>query len=425
MTDWLMKNFPKSVVFFYPETLSAELLIVALEKILFSFPIFSGRLRIANGSLLIDCNNEGVRFSLCDESSSLAQTIENLSAANSHRLVDRIDPKRAIAQQYPVLTIRLTQFSNGGTALGICWHHAIGDMSTFMTFLKAWSAAVNGVPYISPSIVEDRSAYLLQRIPENKNLPSNVRYLQTKDLLKLAIYLQTTARRRTSVKILFSDSELKKMKQVFSEKAGQTLSRNDVLCAHLSSLIANLDDYDRDRYLAIAVNYRNKLGLPQKLLGNLLDAINIPLPQNTSPSEIALKIRTGVDYFATRHLSVTSTHKYIENNGGAEKINRFLSKSLDPIKRSIAISSWANFGVYDITFLDASPLYVTSVGDSPIPWICSIVEGFENKGLIYTATLPKQLVRKLTQPDSLQRLHKYRSPSETRSSQTESLSWLL
>ena len=64
-------------------------------------------------------------------------------------------------------------------------------------------------------------------------------------MLRLTLYMLTTARKKTSIKICFSDSELENMKQVFLEKTGQALSKNDVLCAHMFSIITDLDDYGK------------------------------------------------------------------------------------------------------------------------------------------------------------------------------------
>ena len=424
VTDRFVERFSIPVVFFYREKLSVRLLIAALRKVLIDFPIFSGRLKVVNDDLLIDCNNQGVEFSLCLENRLLVQALEELSQGNLQKLVTPLIVEDALAGQSPILTIRLTQFDCGGTALGICWHHSVGDMHTFMRFMKAWSAAMNGEQYEPPLVVEDRSAYLQERIANNENVSSNVRYLKVRELLRLILYIATTARQKTSIKVYFSDREIENMKQVFSEKTQQTLSTNDVLCAHVFSLITDLDNYSKDRKIVIAVNYRNKVGLPQKLLGNWFDTVHVLLPQSASPFEVAQTLRAGVDSFKTDPLSVRSTHRYIEDKSGVRKSQRFSSKSMNPVKRSIAMTNWSKFGIYDIRFLAAKPLYFTSVDDFPIPWVCTIVEGFSNKGFICSAQLPSKLIRKLKHPNNLKKLHQYRDPDETRPAQIENLTWL-
>lgn len=106
------------------------------------------------------------------------------------------------------------------------------------------------------------------------------------------------------------------------------------------------------------------------------------------------------------------------------KIRRFAGKGIDPVNRSVAITNWSNFGVYDISFLGTKPLYFAPVSDWRIPWLSSIVEGFCNRGLIYSAQLPTQLVQKLKQPGNLRRLHQYRDADEPQTAQIENFSWL-
>lgn len=422
ITDRLVEQLSVPVIFFYKEKLSLEPLIAALRKVLVDFPMFSGRLKIEEGELLIDCNNEGVQFSHCFDNCSLAQVLNGLPQAKLRTLVAPIVAADVLKNQSPLLTIQLTHFDDGGTAIGICWHHSIGDMHTFMYFMRAWSAATNGRQYDLPLVIEDRDAYLQEHAVRNESAPPGVRYLTIIEILRLALYRLTTARKKSAIRIYFSDNEVENMKQDFLEKTGQRLSKNDVLCARVFSLITDLDDYDRDRYLSIAINYRKRLGLPQNLLGNMIEFIDVPLSQSTSSSEAARAIRESVNNFETDHLSVFSTQQYIENKGGAKKIRRFINKGIDPIRRSVAVTNWSKFGVYDISFLEAKPLYFTAVSDFPFPWLCAITNGFSNQGLIFSTYLPEKLVQKLNQPNNLEKLHQYRNPNETLPAHMESLS---
>lgn len=69
-TDRLFEQLPVSI-FFYEEKLPLEPLIAALKKVLVDFPLFSGRLKIVDDDLLIDCSNEGVQFSRWFDDDSL------------------------------------------------------------------------------------------------------------------------------------------------------------------------------------------------------------------------------------------------------------------------------------------------------------------------------------------------------------------
>ena len=107
-----------------------------------------------------------------------------------------------------------------------------------------------------------------------------------------------------------------------------------------------------------------------------------------------------------------------------KKIDRFVATGIDPVKRSLLITSWANFGVYDVTFGDSKPFYFTPLGDYPFPWLSSITEGFSNEGLIYSALLPSKLTKKLKLEDNLKKIHKYRDQKDEMPELAGKLGWL-
>lgn len=437
LSDQLLKRLPVSVVFFYPEILQQQQLTKALKHVLSDFPLFAGRFKQVGDQLLLECNNAGVSFSVQDDELTLKQALHELPSIERKRFVDKIDAKRAITKQTPILTIKLTHFSGGGSALGICWHHSIGDMHTFMSFMTAWSAVTNGKTYKKPLIVNDRMAYLEEHLKNKKsehqhqhqhqekdNRPSVTRYLDTKALIQLLFYLVGKARRQSMIRAYFSEGELQAMQQAMSEQAGQKLSINDALCAHLLTLIADLDDSQQQaRSLAIVINYRAFLRLPKFFLGNLSDPINIMTHQEDSSVDIAKRIKEAVNTFKEKHFGFFATKQYVEQHGGMRKIGRFMNNGTDPIKRTLLISNGSGFGVYEIEFAGAKPSYFTLFSDHPLPWICSLFKGPLNKGLIYAAPLPETLARSLIK--NLPQLHQYRDPQESLPESVQQLPWLL
>ncbi len=410
--DRLVKNFPVSVVFFYRKSIHHNILIDALKKVLSDFPIFAGTLKNIDGNLYIDCNNKGVLFSVTKEDCTLNQILNELPIIEKKRLVDIINPKKVISDQSPIITIKIKNFTCGGMSIGVCWHHSIGDMHTFMCFMKAWSNTVNKEEYVLPLIVRERDKYLEANLEKDENLTPGVRYLKTIKLLKLFFYMLLPAQNKLSFGFYFSEKELKNMREEFSAKTGQKLSRNDVLCAHIFSIIAELDAYNKKRYLSIAVNYRARTKLPQNILGNFVSSINILTNQRVDPFQLAKDLRASVDNFQRLHMNFFSTKKYIEQNGGIKQIDRFVPTSIDPLKRTLLVTNWTNFGVYELTFGDSELFYFTPFGDAPLPWLSVIVEGFSNNGLVYYAALPSKLAKKLMQKNNLSKIHKYREQKE-------------
>lgn len=412
LADHLVKQVPITVVFFYRESVSHEILRDSLGKVLSSFPIFAGRIRKIKARLCIDCNNAGVAFTVGTEEATLDTILMDLPAVKKSRLVDMIEPKWFVSRSDPVMRIKVTYFACGGMALGICWNHSIGDMHTMMCFLKAWSHVANGREHETPLIVADRDQYLSTRLPRNSISRSTVRYLRPLELLRLSLYMFTRAKDRAYIQIYFSESELKRMKQTLSALAGVDLSRNDVLCAHLFGAITGLDKKVRERCLSVVVNYRSRVGLPDNLLGNMFTFLNLMFTENKEPACTATDLRRSIENFTSEYLDFFSTKQEIEANGGIGRANRFLAKALDPIKQNILITNWANFGVYDVTFEKARPFYFTPFGDFPFPWLSAIAEGFSGSGLIYAAVLPTKVAKRLLQDKTLSEIHKYRDPGD-------------
>lgn len=153
--------------------------------------------------------------------------------------------------------------------------------------------------------------------------------------------------------------------------------------------------------------------------------INILSNQRIEPFQLAKDIRESVDNFQRLHMNFFATKEYIEQYGGIEKIERFISTSIDPIKRTLTVTNWANFDVYDVIFGDSQPFYFTPFGDTPFPWLSAIVQSFSNDGLVYYVTLPSKLAKKLMQEGNLRKIHQYRNPQETIPEEIEKLEWLL
>ena len=423
--DILLKNLPVPVVLFYRQAVDRDTLIDALKQVLSDFPIFTGRLKSINNNLSIDCNNQGVEVCVTQEDLLLEQLLQELPTIERSRLVNTIDPKKTIVDGSPITTIKIAYFADGGMTIGVCWHHSIGDMQTFICMMQAWSKIVSDREYDLPLIVPERDEYLEYHLEKNRNINPNVRYLKLKELLSLLLYKSFGAKNKVNLKFYFGKGELEKMREQLSLEVNEKLSKNSALCSHVSNYISNLDTYDKKRNLAIAVNYRTRAKLPSNILGNFVSSINVPIDRQLKPFEIAKNIKESIDNFSEQHLDYFSTKEYIEQNGGMKKAARFISTTIDPLKRTLLITNWSNFGVYDIVFGNAKPFFFSYFGNSPFPWLSSIVEGFDNQGLIYSVWLPKELAKKMMQQDNLNKIHQYRDREDILPEHVKKLEWLL
>ncbi|AFZ24136.1 Transferase family [Cylindrospermum stagnale PCC 7417] len=424
-TDQLIRNIYVSLIFFYRTSVDSDLLIDALQQTLSDFPIFAGVLINTDNNLYIDCNNKGVLFSIRKDDFTLDRVIKELPKVNQKRLVNIIDPKKAILTQSPVMTIQLTYFACGGMTLGVCWHHSIGDMQSFMCFMKAWANKFRKEEYPLPLIVKDRDKYSETNLKKNSNSIPGVRYLNRIELLKTVFCILLGACSRTNLQFYFSENELKNMKQDFLEKTNQNISKNDVLCAYIFKMISDLDVYKEKRYLSIVVDYRRRVKIPLNILGNYVTNLNTMIHQKVDPYKLAQTLRESLDNFQKQHLDFFSTKEYIERNGGIEKIAQFVPIPIDPLRRNLLISNWTNFGVYNVRFDESYPFFFTSFGDDKIPWLSKIINGFSNNGFIYSVSLPNKLAKKLIEEDNLRKIHKYRHQEEIMPELVEKLEWLL
>lgn len=423
--DQLFKGMAVPVTFFYEEHLNISVLRESLETVLADFSIFAGRLKAVDHKLLLECNNAGVQFSHQTLNGSTAQMLKEIPTVDWQQFVDMIDPKRAIARQEPLLTVKVSHFTAGGTALGLCWHHALGDMHTFMQLMKAWSAAANGLSYEPPIAIEDRNVYIESQVADNGNNTPTIRYLDTRSLIGLMSYMLFRARRKTFARFYFSEDELNNMKQTLSQKAGQKLSRNDALCAHLCSWTAEFTPDWSGRYFGMPINCRVKTQLSKQALGNFIEVAMIRVDEGIQTHLLAKKIRHVVSNFESQYVSYFANLACIEKQG-KEKISRFISRGVDPVNKTLTITNWTRFGVYDIIFSGSKPVYFTPspTGGSSPPWLALIVEGFSQQGLLYSAGLPSKTMKRLMRPDALQKLHQYRSAEKSLSPLAQ-LPWVL
>ena len=227
------------------------------------------------------------------------------------------------------------------------------------------------------------------------------------------------------MRFYFSENQLNNIKQEFLEKTDKKLSKNDILCAHIFRIISELDAYDKKRYLSIVINYRARIKLPQSILGNFVSTPNILTDQRVDPFQLAQELRASVDNFQRLNMNFFATKEYIKEKGGIKKIDRFVDLSIERLKRTLLITNWSNFGVYNIIFGEAKPFFFSSFGDYSFPWLSSITEGFSNNGLVYSVLLPTKLAKKLMQNDSFRKIHKYRDQKEVMPELVGKLGWLL
>ena len=426
VTDHLVSNIPVTVGFFYSCQIAKETLLQGLRQVLSDYPLFAGRLCKTEAGLTIVCNNQGLEFSVEQEGCNIETALYTLlDDIPEIEVFDIIDTSKVIEEQSALSTCKVIYYGDGAMSLGFCWHHVLGDMHSFMHFMKAFSNAVAGKNSVKPIIVSDRPAYLNQHIDDTTGGNASIRCINEEERAELMQYMLSQAPNKKRIQFYFTDNELKALKRIYNERSELPLSTNDALCAHMFSIMTECADDNKSRCLSIAINFRPRIPLPEDLLGNLISSINI----DTTPDEqqqstfIAKKIRNSINRYK-EHIDYHANNRVIEEQGGMTSISQFIPKALDPIQGMFLVTNWSKFGVYDIDFGKQAPFYFTQRSSAPFPWMSSIVDGFGNSGLLFNSNLPTEVTNKLVEPKVLQKIHQYREPDEEIPNILQRLSWI-
>lgn len=415
LIDRLLRRAAPQIAFFYARSAGQDVLLASLRKVLANFPLVAGTVRSIGRELCIDCNNNGVPVSVVRHDCTMEWALQNVFGAARELIVDGIDRKMALSEGCPGMTIRINYFTDGGMVLGICWHHTLGDMHTLMSFMKAWSKTSCGESYPAPLVVQNRAAYCADRIPDNGNTISSVRHMGS---IEKGVHRPTPTADATDHQRLvfyFSESELANMKRALSGASGERLSMNDVLCAHMCSIVNAYygAGQDRSRYMTVLVNSRQRLNLPDNLLGNFVHGLSVLCAPGQTSSDLAGELRRAVDELSCKHMNYHATVRYIAEHGGPAEIDNFVfcpGREGD-YHSNLQIVNSSKFGAYDVKFDDVEPIFFLVGPSSPATgtWPSVIAEGWANRGLSFFVTLPAALAARLVQRDALQKMHEYRA----------------
>lgn len=422
ITDHILKNLPIPVVFFYKESIQEEIIINAFEEVFNDFPVYTGRLKPTEEQLVIQCTNEGASFS----SEHLDITLDELAKnfpEHKRTLADVINPEEANMGQSPLFTVSVKYLSCGGMSLGLCWHHSLGDMHSFVLFIQAFAKKVEGKEYTRPLGITDRHAYLLEKIKKNANPRPGCYPMKFLKKIQLILYMLFKAKKKTTLRFYFSDNELAEMKAHYSKQTALTLSTNDILTAYIERAISSAEKRKKERIISLTVNYRKHEELPDNLCGNYLSSQLVSCKPGDRVVTIAEKMRKGLNNYKEHYFNYQVQTEYIRDKIGFKQLDNVVSRSFDPVAGTILTTNWNKFPNSDIKFGTVKPFFFTGIGSARFTHLSSFTKGFNEQGLIYNITLPDSLAKKIKKPAVLERLHRFRKePDQTMNAQ---MPWLL
>ncbi|RKE18926.1 acyltransferase [Streptomyces sp. TLI_171] len=410
--DLLLADLPVSVVFFHDRALDPDTLADGLARALDRLPEFAGRLRTTeDGDLWIDTDDSGIPFTVADAPYTLTEAFDRM-ALPAGGLVDHVRAAEARRGDLPLLTVRLNRLTDGGCALGISWHHAVGDMQTFATLLRTWSACTEGTPLPEVDRAPDRDLHLDAHLPAEDCGTPALRLPDPAETAELRRAFAAATLANRTVQIWFAPGETERLRAGYSAEAGRRLSANDALCAHLLHVLREIDGaQDEEQTLTMPVNLRRVLGLPDGALGNLLGEIRLPWRPGTTPARYATELRTAVEEFTEKHLSVRSNLRFLDSVG-RRRVGDCIPVGFDPARRTLTLSSWCRLGLHELPLAGRLPVAFSPAATLQLPWTSWLVEGPGGQGHLYTVVLPTRAAAKLRSAGEL--LHPHRRDEDPR-----------
>jgi hypothetical protein len=404
-TDTLVSGMVVSVVWLFERAVDPDRLAAGLATALAHLPLFAGRLHTGpDGRPRVVCDDAGVPFTVVDSTGTLAEAASRMTLPTAG-YVATVPAGPGRPADAPLASVTVTRLGDGGMVVGCSWHHALGDLRSFMLLAQAWSAAVEGRPLPEVLVRPDRDAELDAVLPATGGAAeSGFRLPGPDEAAELARELRAAPRANRIVQVFFGDDEVARMRADYGAEAGVRLSANDVIIGHLVGTLRRLDADGEARRLSTPVNYRRHLGLHPGAIGNLVGELTFTCPPAARPAEVAAALRREIDRYAEAHLNVRANRAFLAGVA-PDRVPDVMPAGFDPRGRTFFLTNWSRAGAYDVTFGTGRPAWFGPEVPLPTPWSSWLTEGFGGSGLLATVVVPARLAGRLrTDPG----LHQFR-----------------
>jgi hypothetical protein len=349
---------------------------------------YAGRLGWRDGQWWIE-HARGVTFEVATRSQSCAAL--RLAAETHAELVcPRLSFLGIMRGKLPLVAARLT-LTDDGSVLGVSWHHLLGDLHSLLLLLRAWALAYDGAAHAPPLTVLDRAAYMDAHLPSNPGDRELVRVIGARELLQIAWLTKVGVRR---VDLAYSNAELAVIHAAASRRGA--ITTHDALCAHVFVQVRRLADADGSQ-LALSVNLRKRLGLPSNLAGNFTDFAWAGRGAHTDTAELACELRESIVTLAQAPLTYHQVKRVLATDGIRAAAHRCIPNSFDPVRRTLFLTSWCNFGVYELRFGGVAPTQVQCAPYDSAVWFGLVAELPARSGLYVRLWLPSRVALALTE----------------------------
>lgn len=377
----------------YPERIDPERLRESLLRVLGDFGAYSGRLRRSGTDLFIDHGRGGALFELAESSQTSAELCSALRTRHSRLSCPNIAPLRAARGKEPLLAVRLTHTPDG-CALGVTWSHAVGDFYSMMLLVRAWSAAYRGQSYEKPLEVGERDLFLDEHLPRWQGEPG-WQLLSWFELARNFYRLARVGFPRRRVTLELSGADVAAIHA--SALRGGQVTINDAITAHLAALLYRAGGGSVSPNFATAIEYRKRLGLPARLLGNLSDLVTVTGDPGDDASTLARALRRSVNAFGKGPFMQRELLQLVAAHPRFSERMRYWRTSTDPHRVNLNFTNIAGSQDAQPSFEAAPPsTWHWRATDLMAPGLACVFDA-PGGGQLVDAVLPVRVARALSE----------------------------
>ncbi|KAK7384729.1 hypothetical protein VNO78_30430 [Psophocarpus tetragonolobus] len=270
--DRHMENNHIKMVYYYQTSGEVELgevtkkLRETLSEMLTHFPIVTGRLmRNERGHWKIKCNDAGVRVVEAKAKGSVEGWLTNLHREKELQLVHWEDMYHK-PYYWSTFYVQLTEFEEGGLAIGLSCVHLLADLTCAALFMKAWAEVSMGNKMVIPPLFHP----LPPPRPRNRN-PNNQPHMELihhyKSLIEKPISMNEA--RYTTISLGFSDSMVQACMSMAQPKG--PITPFEVLAALFWVSLSKVKGLKNGLIdMSICLDMRKVLGLDLGFFGNCM-----------------------------------------------------------------------------------------------------------------------------------------------------------
>lgn len=336
------------LIFFYQsdqiDRLNAtELLKNSLSDTLVRYYPLAGRIKPNQGS--IDCNDEGVEYLEAKVSNQMSEVIDYPNLDELKALLP-FEPYSGIKEI--VLGAQVNFFGCGGVAIGVCISHKVGDGTSLVTFMNAWSAIARG---------DDKSATLHPRFDLGTHFPPRDLNGIYRSSVPIATNKIVTQRSVFTKKNL---TMLKEKAKGVNESDERIPTRVEAITAFfVKQVMETLKSQSSSKKVVVAVhalNLRPRMVPPlrEESFGNFwwYNAVTFPVHIDLEHHQLATQVSDSFKKINNDYI------KTIQNGECLQEIKRGRESAFSDVVELCNFSSWCRFPMYDVDFGWGKPTWV-------------------------------------------------------------------